>query len=388
VLRSAGRQAGLAMRLTGVDVSVGLLVLTGSLLPLGWMLLRGRHIAHDDALYSLVLWKYLAIFLIFRLTITNDREVHRCLWIVLATSAVVAVIGILQVQGWFGVPELLNRYFSPLGEIGSIDTSRASSTLGSTFAVGDVMTYSFAITAGLLVAGDRRRLTLAALAALFILGGVASAEFSTAIGLAVAMLAFGFVTRRLGRTLLAGGAAAVAAGVALEPVIQARISAFDTTSGLPPSWAGRYIDLKTYFWPPLGHDYNWLTGVRLSARVPTTHRTGGWIWIESGHTWLLWTGGVAFLLAFLVFLAVSLGATARIARLRPDAIGVAATASFTALSVMAVLMVLDPHLTLRGAADLSFALLALALSGSRVTQRRLDSTPVRKNASSGDRHHR
>ena len=67
------------------------------------------------------------------------------------------------------------------------------------------------------------------------------------------------------------------------------------------------------------------------------------------------------LLAFFYFLWTTIGSVSRVARSRTDAIGVAAIASFTALVVTAVLMIFDPHLTLRGVADLSFTLLALAL---------------------------
>ena len=66
------------------------------------------------------------------------------------------------------------------------------------------------------------------------------------------------------------------------------------------------------------------------------------------------------LVAFFVFLWRGLRTTAGIARRRTDAIGVAATASFVGLVVLAVATVFDPHLTHRGTADLNFALLALA----------------------------
>ena len=81
--------------------------------------------------------------------------------------------------------------------------------------------------------------------------------------------------------------------------------------------------------------------------------------------WLVWSGGILLVLAFVFFLWTTLSRVASVARARADAVGVAAIASFTALVVVAVLQAFDPHLTLRGAADLCFFLLALALSGVR-----------------------
>jgi hypothetical protein len=57
---------------------------------------------------------------------------------------------------------------------------------------------------------------------------------------------------------------------------------------------------------------------------------------------------------------VALRTTWWIAGRRRDAVGVAAIASLASLAAVFVLMAFDPHLTMRGAADLTYALLALA----------------------------
>ena len=82
------------------------------------------------------------------------------------------------------------------------------------------------------------------------------------------------------------------------------------------------------------------------------------MWIESGYTWLLWGGGIPLLGAYVWFVVVALRESGRrgpapyrrASRHRPDA--------RRRLAADIVLMIFDPHLTYRGAADALFALLA------------------------------
>jgi hypothetical protein len=357
----------LALRFDRLDGAILGMAFASSVLPLGFMLLRERVIELDDILYALQLWKLYAVFVVVRVSLRSADEVRRCLWVIMCAGLVVGVVGLLQALDLFGVQELMTEYFKPVGENASSFESltRATSTVGSPFAVGDVMTFCIAIAAGLVVRGHPRRVLLSALAALFLVFAMSSGQFSIAIGVVVAVIAFGLITRRLGRSLVGLLVVAMVAGVVLQPVIQNRLLAFDSPSGLPSSWEGRVANLETFFLPLLKEDLNWVTGVRPAARVAAPENWREYVYMESGHIWLLWTGGVIFLLAFLVFLAIAMSTMARVARARSDAIGVAAIASFTALAVLAVLMVLDVHLTLRGAGEVSFALLALGLPRPR-----------------------
>ncbi len=353
--------APLPLRLGRVDAAVLVLAVAGSILPIIVMVVRGRPLEADDILYALQLWKYVLVFFVVRLSLQTPRHVATALWVVLGSAALVAVAAILQSLQLFGADAILVEHFTAKDAEGYGSTNRGGSTLGSPIATGDVMIFSLVVAAAWLIRGGRPRLLLAGLAVLLLLGTLASGQFSAILGVVIAVVALGAITRSFGRLAVAAAPLALAAAWLLEPVIDARLRDFGGSSLLPPSWQARLYNLETFFWPQLGAENNWLTGVRPSARVPAPEPWRDWIWIESGYTWLLWTGGLAFLVAFLVFLAVAIPRVAAVARSRLDEVGVAAIGSYAALWVLAVLMVTDPHLTLRGSADLQFALLAMAL---------------------------
>ena len=347
----------LRLHLPRIDLALLALAVTGSLLPLLWMVARGKAIEQDDFLYAAALWKYYVLFLIVRASVRRVEDVSRCLWLSIATGSIIGILGILQAVNLLGVAQLLDRVYEPaLGET----FNRATSTLGQSQALGDVMIFNLTIAAALLVRTRSYRALLVPAAVLFLLGALASGQFSVIIALVAGVVAFGLLVGRLGQTLLAFLPAAAIGALVVRPVVERRLNDFDNEEGVPLSWSIRMSNLQDYFWSELVSDFNWLLGVRTAARVLDPNAYYGIVWIESGHTWLLWTGGIPFFVAFFVFLWVAMRTVARIARARTDAVGIAAIPAFIALTVVAVTMIFDPHLTLRGTADMLFPLLALA----------------------------
>lgn len=358
-------------RLHPVELAILAMAVTSSVTPLLWMAARGLPITQDDLLYASTIWKYYVLYLIFRSAVRTEQEVRRCLWLSVGIAAVLAVIGILQALQLFGVAEFLARWTG--AELADFAGNRAGATIAHPQAFGDVMVFNMAICAAWLLPrrgtptrvplSPASRAALVAGGALFTLASIASGQFSEIIALVVAAVAVGFVTGRFRQVMISLLPVAVAAVLILQPVLDRRLSSVDRSSGLPQSWVVRWDNLNTYFLPELTSGTDFLFGVQLSARVPGPEwLRADWVYIESGHVWLLWVGGVPLFLAFFFFLWRAMGATAAVARRRADSIGVAAVASFASLAVLAVVTVFDPHLTLRGSADLGFPLLALALT--------------------------
>jgi hypothetical protein len=343
-----------------LDTALLVLIGAGSVTPVLWRYARGLTLSEDDLLYALVLLKYYALFRVFRSAITTPRHVEICLGLSLASALIMALIGLLQVGNLFGMPEfLLSYYDQPFEGHTTLMTERATSTLASAFGVADTMTMNIIIA--LAMGQTRERVGLLHFVVLILLaGGIAAGEFSGYIGLATALFAFGVITGRFHQLLAVGIAGSGLAALLLRPVIVSRLEGFQGQAGVPDSWAGRWNNLQTYFLPDLLSHGNWVLGVRPAPRIPALETWRDWVYLESGYVWLLWIGGIPFIAAFVFFAIVSLRTLRRVAQERTDAVGVAAASAFSFLVAMTVTMLFDPHLTMRGSADLFFPLLALS----------------------------
>jgi hypothetical protein len=349
-------------RIGAIDISIVMLVITGSILPLVFRYGRGMDVSTDDFLYALVFIKYLILYALFRLAVTTPRQVETCLKIALISGVSVAIIALLQVKGLFGVPDLLHRYYdSPFEGLVGPSTQRGTSTIASSFGLADMMAMCLAITMAWLSLRGRHYPVLWLAGAMLLAGCIAAGSFSGIIGLGVVVFAVGHVTRRLlAQLALLVPAAALSLAVFWQ-VIAARLAGFDRYQGLPRSWIGRLENLERFFWPEVFSGFNWLLGVRPAARVAAPETWRNWVYIESGHTWLLWTGGVPLLIAFLCFSWIVCRDLRSVALADLGPVGVAAAAGFASAVMIFVLMLFDPHLTVRGSADLFFPLLALSL---------------------------
>ena len=354
-------------RVTELDRTMLAMAVFGSFVPLAWRAARGYRPLLDDLLYATTLWKYLLVYLLFRLVVTDEYQVRACVKIMLGVGAVVGAIAIAQAVNTPGVPGLLASMQEDPSR--AVANYRGSSTLGTSHGVADVMAFDLSLSLAFWYFRVGPRWLSAAGISFFGIACLASGQISAALALLVVAVAFGWWTRRLWRSLGVAVPAGLVAGVLLWPVVQARLTATDS-SGLPDSWAARRFNLTNYFWPELLGGGNWILGVRPAGRLPSFEPWRDWVYIESGHTWLLWTGGVPLLLAFLWFSRRAFVASLSLAGGRPttanpepagsgrfaSAVGLGAMLTY---AVVFALMVLDVHLTMRGPADALFPLLAL-----------------------------
>ncbi|QWZ09547.1 hypothetical protein KRR39_07285 [Nocardioides panacis] len=372
-------------RLGPLDWSLVLMAVAASFVPLVWMAARGQSPTGDDISYALVLWKFLAVYVLVRVSVRADREVLWCLVASVAAATVVGVIGILQALDLLGIRGLLMDWYIPEGTNQvAIEAPRAGATVALPAAAADLLVFNLAIVAGIWYRVRRHGFLLAVPVAVYLPGVFAAGEFSSVLALLVGVIAVAAALRRLD-LLRYAPFLLVGTGVMMWPVIEHRLIGFQGVSGLPVSWTTRLSNLRTYFWPEIFSGPDILLGVRPAARVRVPTQDTGYVWIESGYTWLLWGGGIPLLAAFVHFARTAGGMTLRRCRSLSSWSSVAALASFAAVNVVVVTMIFDPHLTYRGSADALFALLALSMTAGAEKTAGADIPAARQSVEGGDR---
>lgn len=347
------RGTPLRVRFRPLDVSLALFVLLGTAWPLVVMLLRGELPAQSDVMATLPLCKLAALLLLVRITVRTPAQVLWCVRLIVGGAVGVAVIAVLQTLS-FGPVLALLRVIDP--EAGYMN-QRGWATLASPIATGDYILIGVTLLVTAAVRGLIGRWTKIGAGFILVAGLLAAGQFSTWLG---ALLIGALILWREPRTKRAALRLMPMIGVAIlvgSPALRGRLGDF-AGGASPRSWQMRWDNLTYLYFPDLFGNGGFLVGVSpISAVVPPdTWRDV--VWLESGYLQLLWVGGIPLLVAFGV-LTVALARLTNRLRSRVDGIGACASALFITWGMIAVLLVLDPHLFLRGSGDLFFTLIGI-----------------------------
>lgn len=343
------------IRLTRLDTAIVGMAALSSIWPLGWAVARWQAVTADDVMASMALWKYFALYVMYRVALRRPEQVRRCLWLVLLGAAGLAAMALVQSLGLVGIEGLLARHYEVPDMPGS---GRGTATLGNAIAVGDYLAYGIALLMAWSAYRQIDRRVLVPLGLVLVGGLVGTGQFSAWIAGGIVVMALLWHERRLKRLVGRALPLVIIGVVGGFPVIVRRLAGF-AAGGLPVSWVVRWDNIHTFYLPQLA-GLGFVFGVRPDTVLPAPETWRDVIFLESGHLALLWVGGIPLLLAFFWFLGVAMRQSRRTAGARRDEIGAAALAVWASLCVLAILTLFDIHLTLRGGADLLFILLGIS----------------------------
>lgn len=375
----------ISFRLNKLDVVVMMIVITGFILPLLIQLGRLKPVNADDVFYALVFVRIALLYGLIRHTIRTPGQVRATLTLSVVVGMAIGIMGVMDSMNLFGAAEKLVRYF-PNGATITND-GRGAATIGNPIGYGVYMAINALIAFAMLLGGEQPRKLLHVAAVVCTAGVFGSGQVGPTGAFFVGVAVLAFTTKSTRSLLRMAPATLLVAVLVLVPLAQRRVEGFSgpavsssVREGLASaggsdegrnlfeanpgsSWDVRLYNLETYFLPELADATNVLWGVTPQARVVSPRGGEDFIWIESGILWLFWTGGIPLFLTWFALLTV--GATVARQRLRqvPGPVGIAAAAALASLATVGSAMAFDPHMTLRGSADLLYPLLALMMTG-------------------------
>ncbi len=372
------------------EVVMLIFVFFGSIMPLVFTYGRLRPLLNDDIFYSITLWKFVAIYAIIKSTIRTPQQVRELLWVTLLASTVIGFMAVLDSRNTANFAFTLANYFPPGQNV--INDGRGAATIGNPIGLGGYMAIHSFIAFAMLLKGERPVWLLGPIAFMGVFGTMGSGQTSGLIALVAGTAGFVLVTKSIKKVLTFGIPVMIVTSFLLYPIIEARVTGLsndgtltswqrDGIENLPPqdqpfaiyvtnpgsSWDVRQYNLESFFLPQFKSLNDWLWGVSPQARVPEPDsgvNDAQYIWIESGHLWLFWIGGLPLFVAFMLFMFYGAKYMWDQSRSREGPVAIAAVGAFSAFCALFVVQTFDPHITLRGSADIFWPLIALASVGA------------------------
>lgn len=352
------------LRLSSVDRWLLAVVAAGSVLPLLWLMGRGLPLTLDHILSAFPLVKYAALYFLVRACVRRPAQLALVVKATTGASLVIATIAVAQALEVGPVIDVLGKYFVSSAE-DVVDGGRATTTFGSAIATGAYLVISCGLAISHAIPTGSKRWYAAA--AWLAFGAFASGQIGTLLALAVILIMVAYFNKSLTKILpwvLPGGAIVA---IVLWPIVMARLADLDQGSNLPKSWLARWNNLAELFWPPLAEG-GWVLGVSPDATLPPPEVWREIVYLESGYLWMLWVGGVPLIFAVLGFFASIWRELKPTQHSNADvSVKAVAVTGRAAVAMIALLSVIDAHLTLRASADLFFILVSMAMIGHRLT---------------------
>jgi hypothetical protein len=301
VLLLAVVEAFLARRPNAVPapvlVAVAAFALGTSLVPLGAYALRGVALDTADVFSLLAPLHYLLLFWLFAHVPRGDGERRAVVHVMIATSSIVAIIGLLQAAGVGPVVALLERWYphSHLDAAGTV--GRVTSVLGAWNALGlYLLTHLLLIAA---VAVDERRplyrLNLRVATGLALLCLLATNLYSGLIGVLIGYALIKRLDPRGIRAVIPLAVIGAIGFVLLLPELSHRFGQqFGSGSWIPQTLGFRWWVWQEYFIPPIAASPIW--------GVHPTYGHLAFPYPESQYIHYLFRSGLVSLMGHLVWL--------------------------------------------------------------------------------------
>lgn len=390
----------ITFQMNRVDFCIGAIVLFGFLSPLLLQLGRLRPVSPEDIFYSLVFVRIALLYALIRHTIRTPGQVRTAIGFSLTAATFLGIIGIMDSGNFFGFAEKLDPYFPSASY--QTDDGRGAASIGNPIGFGVYQAINAQLALAMLLGGERPRRILAIPALVCSVAVFGSGQIGPVLSFCVGLAALALVTRSTRRLISWSLPFLIIVSIVAVPLAQRRLTGlegvavsssvregiariegpdagralFEANPG--SSWDVRIYNLETFFLPEFSDSANLLLGVTPQARVSSPNKGEEFIWIESGHLWLLWGGGVPLFVTWFALIGVGMWTARRVMRTTVGPVGIAAAATFSVLMTVNVAQTFDPHMTLRGTADILYPLLALSVTGfaAKALPRSANQTPA------------